>query len=259
MNKTIAVKKDETPTLDWNPEQIAFIKRTVAPQADANEFQLFITRCKFLGLNPLLPGEIHFMKYGTSPGTIIVGIEGFRKRAQRTGLFAGIKREIIRDEKGKCTGARVSVWRKDWTEPATEEVSLAEYNTGRSIWLKMPETMIKKVAEVSCLRMAFSTELGGLYSHEEMDQATPISENVSKMAQDIAIGVKGSTMTADEYSALPEQDKALLGDANRANKRRLYAESKKKQAEITEEEIPVIDYSEDTTNFSEHLEDIKRE
>ena len=37
----------------------------------------------------------------------------------------------------------------------------------------MPETMIKKVAEAATLRMAFPTELGGIYAEEEFEKVLP--------------------------------------------------------------------------------------
>lgn len=155
----------------FTPKQIELIKSVVAKGATNDELQLFLYRCKNLGLDPLKPGQIHFIKYGNSPGTIVVGIDGFRSRAASTGKLAGIKRGAIRDEKGKCIGAWAEVYRVDWKEPAREEVSLSEYNTGKSNWAKMPETMIKKVAEAAALRMAFPGELGGVYSQDEMEQA----------------------------------------------------------------------------------------
>ena len=69
----------------------------------------------------------------------------------------------------------ISAWaevhRKDWTHPAREEVPFVEYNTGKGMWAKMPETMLKKCAEVAALRMAFPDDLGGVYESAEMDQA----------------------------------------------------------------------------------------
>ena len=38
-------------------------------------------------------------------------------------------------------------------------------------WARMPETMIKKVAEESCLRMAAPEDLSGVYGDDEMLQA----------------------------------------------------------------------------------------
>lgn len=252
---TKAIQKVEETQIDWNnQDQVEFIKKNVAPQATPQEFGLFVARCKMLGLNPLLPGEIHFVKYGNRPGTIIVGIEGFRKRAQRTGQLAGIKREVIRDDKGKCTGARVTIYRKDWTQPAIEEVSLAEYSTGANNWAKMPETMIKKVAEVSCLRMAFSDELGGLYAPEEMDQATP-SSTATSLRQEVANG-KPVPMTADEYMDLPEADKEEIHEGVKANGRRRYAEQKKQVSD----DIPVIQADEAfNSQASAHMDAIANE
>jgi phage recombination protein Bet len=156
----------------WSPEQFKLITNIIAKGATPDELELFLHRCKNLGLDPLKPGQIYFIKYNaSSPGTIVVGLEGFRARAGRTGKLSGIKRGAIRDDKGLLTGAFAEVYRSDWKESAREEVSLREYDTGRGNWLKMPETMIKKVAECAALRMAFPDELGGVYEQAEMDQA----------------------------------------------------------------------------------------
>lgn len=155
----------------FTPEQLQLISNTIAKGATPDELKLFLYRCQNMGLDPLKPGMIHFVKYGSSPGTIVVGIEGFRSIAGRTGQMAGIKRGVLKDEKGKLIGAWAEVYRKDWTAPAREEVPLSEYNTGKGPWQKMPETMIKKVAEAAALRMAFPDNLGGVYERAEMDQA----------------------------------------------------------------------------------------
>ena len=156
---------------DFTPDQLKLITDTVVKGATPDELKLFLYRCKSMGLDPLKPGQIHFVKYGTSPGTIVVGIEGFRAKAASTGKLSGIKRGALRNSQGQCIGAWAEVYRSDWTHPAREEVPLSEYNTGKGPWQKMPETMIKKVAEAACLRMAFPDQLGGIYTNEEMDQA----------------------------------------------------------------------------------------
>lgn len=159
---------------NFTSEQLSLIKNTIAKNATDDELSLFLYRCKHLGLDPLKPGMIHFVKYGNSPGTIVVGIEGFRSKAASTGKHSGTKRGVLRDDKGVCVGAWCEVYRSDWTQPAREEVSLHEYNTNKGPWQKMPETMIKKVAEAAALRMAFPDDLGGVYTNEEMDQAQPV-------------------------------------------------------------------------------------
>lgn len=169
MNNAIQLTKQNLP--DYTPEQIKLITEVVAKGATQDELKLFLYRCQNLGLDPLKPGLIHFVKYGSGPGSIVIGIDGFRARANRTGKLAGINRGVVRDNNGKCVGAWAEVHRSDWSHPAREEVTLAEYNTGKAMWARMPETMIKKVAEAAALRMAFPDELGGVYSTEEMDQA----------------------------------------------------------------------------------------
>jgi phage recombination protein Bet len=152
-------------------EQIKLITETVAKGASPDELKLFLYRCQNLGLDPLKPGQIHFVKYGSGPGTIVVGIEGFRAIAGRTGMLSGVERGVTRDGNGKAVAGWAKVFRKDWTHHAYEEVPMVEYNTGKGPWQKMPETMIKKVAEAAALRMAFPDQVGGIYAPEEMDQA----------------------------------------------------------------------------------------
>lgn len=166
MSNTIAIQIDTT----FTPEQLNLIRDTVAKKASPEELRLFVYRAKSMGLDPLKPGQVHFVKYGDSPGSIIVGIEGFRSIAHRTGKLSGIKRGAIRDESGKLTGAWAEVFRTDWTHPAREEVPLSEYAGSSPIWRKMPETMIKKVAECAALRMAFPNDLGGVYEQAELSR-----------------------------------------------------------------------------------------
>lgn len=183
--------KAVSTALEFTPEQMKLITDTVAKGATPDELKLFLYRCHKLGLDPLKPGQIYFIKYGNSPGTIVVGIDGFRARANRTGKLAGIKRGAIKDEKGNLVGAWAEVYRSDWQQPAREEIPLAEYNTGKSNWAKMPETMVKKVAEAAALRMAFPDELGGIYTPDEMDQADSPNRIVAQ--QPPADGSDGNT------------------------------------------------------------------
>jgi phage recombination protein Bet len=172
MSNEVTTVHNPPPVATWTPEQTALITNTVAKGASRDELQLFLYRCKNMGLDPLKPGQIHFIKYNAnSVGTIVVGIEGFRSIAGRSGKHVGTKRGVLRDDKGKALGGWAEVFRSDWKEPARLEVSLAEYNKGSGPWKGMPETMIQKVAEAGALRMAFPDDLGGVYEQSEMDQA----------------------------------------------------------------------------------------
>lgn len=194
---------------EFTPEQVALITSTVAKGATPDELKLFLYRCQNMGLDPLKPGMVHFIKYGNNPGTMVVGIDGFRSRAAATGKHRGTKRGILRDAKGACIGAWAEVYRADWEHPAREEVSFREYSTGKSGWAKMPETMIKKVAECAALRMAFPDQLGGVYAPEEMDQAERHAPEAPP-PQTPAQAFTGAKPTA---SATPEAD-AILGVVN---------------------------------------------
>ena len=66
-------------------------------------------------------------------------------------------------------GGWCDVHTKDGTIPTT--VLLDDFDTGKSLWLKMPGTMIEKCAIVKALRMAFPEKLAGAYAAEEMEQA----------------------------------------------------------------------------------------
>lgn len=154
----------------WTGPQMKLITDVVARGATPDELKLFLYRCEKMGLDPLKAGQIFFIKYGTGPGTIVVGIEGFRSRAARTGKHQGTKRGVLRDDGGKCVGAWAKVYKDGWLHPAETEVALVEYSTEKNNWADMPETMIQKVAEAAALRMAFPDELGDVYTPEEMDK-----------------------------------------------------------------------------------------
>jgi len=169
-----AVTTIQSALPQFTPDQLKLITDTVAKGASPDELKLFLYRCQHMGLDPLKPGQVHFVKYNpNSPGTIIVGIEGFRSIAGRTGKLSGVSRGVTKDEKGKLISAWAEVHRSDWKAPAREEVPFEEYNTGKGPWAKMPQTMLKKVAEAAALRMAFPDDLGGVYESSEMDQAAP--------------------------------------------------------------------------------------
>jgi phage recombination protein Bet len=191
---------------EMTPDQIDLIKRTIAKNATDDELKLFLYRAKILGLDPLKPGQIHFVKYNSSPGQIVVGIEGIRSIAARTGKLAGINRGVIKDEQGKLIGAWCEVRRHDWTHPAREEVPFSEFTTGRNLWLSKPETMIKKVAEATALRMAFPDDLGGVYEESEFSHSEPQAKTSSPLQIQMEQPVVADGMVVDTTGELIEEE-----------------------------------------------------
>jgi hypothetical protein len=68
-------------------------------------------------------------------------------------------------------GAWCRVYRKDRKYPMEAEAMMADYDSGVGLWKFKPRIMITKVAESIALRKAFSQQLGGLYTQEEMPAA----------------------------------------------------------------------------------------
>lgn len=150
------------------------------------EVLMFLHRCRDMRLDPF-SSDVSLVKYGSDqPASIIVGKDAFVKRADAHPEFDGMEYGIVamaadgtmsRREGAmtvpgeKLVGGWAKVWRKDRTRPSTAEVALAEYDTGRNSWRKMPATMIAKVAKSQALREAFPNVFAGLYEAEEMQQA----------------------------------------------------------------------------------------
>jgi phage recombination protein Bet len=172
MNTSLQVINQNEDLTQFTPKQLQLIITTVAKGATPEELQLFLYRCKLLDLNPLKPGQIFFIKYGQGAGTIVVGIDGFRSNAGRTGKHVSTTRGVLK-EGGQITYGWARVKRRDQAgevQEFYEEVPIEEfYNDKNPSWKKMPETMIKKCAEAAALRMAYPDRLGGVYEEAERD------------------------------------------------------------------------------------------
>ena len=180
----------------WSEDDKKLIRDTVAKGTSESEFKLFLYTASKYGLDPLVK-QIWCVKYGNQPAAIFTGRDGFLSIAHRSGHFDGMETVAIK-EKGKLIGARCTVWREDMTHPFVVEVSLNEYNTHKSNWQKMPETMIKKVAESQCLRKAF--DISGIYAPEEYE---PEKGNTSVRGKTKKQGIPPDTLLKD----LPSKEK----------------------------------------------------
>lgn len=169
MTQTLT-RVEQTPK-EISQEDIELIKKTVAAGATEPEFRLFMYIAQRYNLDPLVK-QIWLIKYGNNPAAIFTSRDGFLSIAHRSGQFDGMETQAVRNDKDLVIGAVCRVWRRDMSHPFTVEVSRNEYDTGKGNWTKMPETMIKKVAESQCLRRAF--DIAGLYDPSEYDP----SENV---------------------------------------------------------------------------------
>lgn len=168
---------------EYSNDKIELIKRTYAKGSTDDEFALLLELSKRYNLDPFKK-QIFYI-----PGTgILVSHAGLIHIAHQSGYWTGMKTLIITktgeevyvvDDNKNISGAVCYIYRKDWNEPLVHAVSFQEYfkpsRTGYpGAWERMPQTMIKKVAEAGALRRAF--DLGGLYIEEEMDTYTVYDE-----------------------------------------------------------------------------------
>ncbi|MBE3145095.1 MAG: phage recombination protein Bet [Planctomycetes bacterium] len=173
MENAVAVREDFTITA-------ADVRKYFAPNATEKEFGILMGICQNFKLNPF-KREVHFVKYGTSPASVITGYEIYLKRAERTGKLDGWKCWIEKDDMGEK--AVIEIKRKDQSMPIRWEVYRKEFDKGQSTWKTMPTFMLKKVAIAQGFRLAFPDDLGGMpYIPEEMphDKGGGVSEALPK-------------------------------------------------------------------------------
>jgi len=208
----------------------ALAQASVIPHdTPAAVLQVFIATCAAHGLSPFRR-EIYLVKYGSNYNTI-VGIDGLRTKAARTGQSAGrddVKFDMKPDGSfltaaqlaatGKqpltCT---VTVYRivSGVRCPFTKTVLFSEYcpanKSGK--WSTMPFNMIEKCAEAAALRMGFADEVAGLNTEEEAAAIQEVTimaaekQPALEMSDDeVKARIKACT-TIDELSDLYKSDK----------------------------------------------------
>jgi len=158
------------------------------------ELKAFCVACLSRKLDPLAR-QIYAIKYGGQM-VIQVGIDGFRSLAQRSGTYAGQVGPWWCGEDGNWKemwhgktppiAAKVGVLAKGFQEPVYGIAHFDEYvkktRDGRpaNLWASMPANMLAKCAEALALRKAFPEDVGGIYTHEEMQQAEVEVRDVPK-------------------------------------------------------------------------------
>lgn len=177
--------------------------------------EVFAHACKEHGISPFKK-EIYLVRYNTKQGPqyhTIVGIDGFRIKAARTGQFAGCDdaKYNVRPDGTFDTAATVKASGKlpvscTFTVyralagircPFTATVLFDEYypavQAGRGDYSKaatMPFNMIAKCAEAKALKMAFSDELTGLHIEEEAAAFEDVTIAAAERKPAVAIDVK---------------------------------------------------------------------
>jgi phage recombination protein Bet len=184
--------------------QLAVWTNTYMKGATSDELALFANVCKRTGLSPemkqIYPVPRWDSKLGKNVFSFQTSIDGFRLIAERTGRYApGRQADYVYNDKNEVISATAYVKKctqdGTWHEVAVtafyeEYVQLTKDGKPTQFWLRMPHVMLAKCAESLALRKAFPAELSGLYTQEEMAQATieekPKNETITQgQAQEI--------------------------------------------------------------------------
>lgn len=176
-----------TQRLSYSKDQIELIKKQIAPDATPDELKLFLYQAQRTGLDAL-SRQIYCIHRNVKQGngwgkkmTIQTSIDGFRVIAERSGNYGGQSEPQFIEQDGKLLSCKVSVFRfhnEVRYEAAVGVAYWAEYcqttQDGKpmGLWAKMPHTMLSKVAEALALRKAYPQDLSGLYTGDEMEQAS---------------------------------------------------------------------------------------
>lgn len=187
-------------------------------QITDREAIIFMNLCKYRKLNPFL-NEAYIVKFGEE-AQIVAGKEAVMRKAEESPRYRGHRAGIIvirnkepLELEGSFklpTDTLVGGWAQvfvEGKEPIVEKVSLAEYNKNQSTWKSMPSTMIRKVALVQALREAFPTEVGMLYSSEELGvNEGKIKETQIEIKEEIKEEANQEVIDVDEIVPVKEDD-----------------------------------------------------
>lgn len=217
MSAALAALPKSSDQNTWNPEERALVEAAGLVHTDAQTGQktladratvaAFLQHCARTGLDPIARQiySIARKSKGQLKWQIQISIDGARLVAERSGQYEGqTTPEFTGDgvtwtqvwlSKEPPAAARVGVYRRGFREPLYAVALWDAYvqttykGDVTEMWRKMGPLMLAKCAEMLALRKAFPQDLAGLYSAEEMDQAsthtTPAPESQTAVQAEV--------------------------------------------------------------------------
>jgi phage recombination protein Bet len=178
------------------PEQTQLLRRTLTRELSEDEHELFLNVCHRSGLDPFSRHLYPLRKNGRL--TFESTIDGFRFSAEQTGKYAGqlgpewcgpdgVWRDIWTGDEPP-TAARVGILRSDFRKPVWGKALYAEYvqlehGEPTQFWDRMAANQLAKCAEALGFRKAFPREFSGIYTSDEMAQASSVSATGSRLSR----------------------------------------------------------------------------
>ncbi len=178
--------EEKDVALDLPDSKIELLKRTICKGATDDELELFIHACKRTRLDPFMK-QIHAVKRWDNGlkrevMSIQTGIDGYRLIAERTGKYVpGRENQYTYDAQGALVSATAFVKKQandgSWHEISAtvfwkEYVAVTKDGTPNMAWRTKGHIMLGKCAEASVLRKGFPADLSGIYTEDEMEQAS---------------------------------------------------------------------------------------
>ncbi len=175
------VQSEFGKAMKLSAEAVRVIWETICQDATGSELWMFLSFCKMKGLNPLIPGQVHFAAWTDNRGKrnrmIMAGIHGLRFMVARDmgDKYRQGVQQIVRNADGHPEVARVSVWRNtggEWFE-YTEERSWDDYeylwnSSTHPAWKNWPADKFLEATEARLLRRVFPEPLGSIYIPDEV-------------------------------------------------------------------------------------------
>lgn len=226
MSTVLATLPQSSDPGAWSPEERALVEAAGLVHTDAQSgaktlaerpvVAAFLQHCARTGLDPIARQiySIARKSKGQLKWQIQISIDGARLVAERSGQYEGqTTPEFTADgitwtqvwlSKEHPAAARVGVYRRGFREPLYavalwDAYVQTKYNGDVSeMWSKMGPLMLAKCAEMLALRKAFPQDLSGLYSAEEMDQASPAPSAVPSSQGAVQPPVQDAPKFTDE-------------------------------------------------------------
>ena len=203
------------------------------------EVMMFLRTCQAKQLDPFENGEVYLIKYDDkTPAQLVVGCHAYVRRADHFPDYRGCKHGItvvrrspngevtVIQKEGSCVykalgeeliGGWCKVYRERRAGQVDEyfvEVSLEEYNSGKSNWAAKPATMIQKVAKSQAFRAAFPNEYEGIYTVDEIQAsgAIPADYVVIEETGEVVAAKQEPVVTNEQRQELFRIAKQCFGD-----------------------------------------------